>query len=160
MYLCFHCCQQIEKMLHLPINFDKESQVYEVFGNFCSIECMKSYNAHSNHSNKNIRFSLITQMYDLYTKNINIAPPKESLSYFGGSMSIEEFRKKCGKKSNICLPPFKKNEILVETNDNINNFSWIQNSSIKSEDEENKKMLKRNKTNLNNNSIEHFISLK
>lgn len=66
------------------------------FGNFCSWECMKSYNIDTNDNCIWKRESLINLMY-YYTygcfKEIKYAPSWLILEDFGGNLSIELFRK-------------------------------------------------------------------
>jgi hypothetical protein len=93
---------------------------------------MKAYNAHSNDSFKHNRFSLITQMYDLYDMEVKIAPPRECLKCFGGTLSIEEFRIRNGEFSNLNIPPMTKLELQIDGEKNLNqisNFTWTNNKT-------------------------------
>lgn len=94
---CFHCCHTFDtEPLHLPISYNKETNKFVTEGRFCSWQCMKSYNLQMNDFLKNNRFELIQFMYKKYTGNNNLisfAPKREQLQLFGGTMSIQEFRK-------------------------------------------------------------------
>ena len=95
--LCYHCCHSCPKVpLQLPWKYDVNNDTFLVEGFFCSWECMKSYNLQLNDFLKNNRFELIQLMYKKYTGNndlISFAPKRDQLELFGGSMTIQEFRK-------------------------------------------------------------------
>tara|TARA_Y100000816_G_scaffold292527_1_gene288374 strand:- start:3382 stop:3840 length:459 start_codon:yes stop_codon:yes gene_type:complete len=79
----------------MPYNYDQKTKSFNVYGYFCSWECMKAYNNNENDYNKNKRFSLITMMFYDCNKtfeNIQMAPPRQCLKIFGGDMEISEFR--------------------------------------------------------------------
>lgn len=84
---------------------------YYVFGCFCSFGCAVAYNLSSNDYKVWDRHSLIKKLYGtIYNTNndIIVAPPKEVLQKFGGTISIEEFRKntKLGDKEyRFIMPP-------------------------------------------------------
>lgn len=94
---CFHCCHTFDSQpLHLPVSYNKDTNKFLTEGRFCSWECMKSYNLQLNDFLKNNRFELIQLMYKKYTGNndlISFAPKRDQLELFGGSMTIQEFRK-------------------------------------------------------------------
>ena len=99
MHLCWWCCHNIPKtMLRMPISFDEESKQFQGVGQFCSFPCMKAYNNEQPKvsGNKLVIKMLITQLIQMSQENalINVpnAPPRESLTRFGGTLSIEEFR--------------------------------------------------------------------
>ena len=93
---CYHCCHPIhDEIYHLPIEYDISLQIYSLYGNFCSLSCMKTYNLESNESSKNQRFTYINQYYagtNVKDSNINFAPCREQLCVFGGDKSIDIFR--------------------------------------------------------------------
>lgn len=97
MVACFHCCHEIPtKPMSMPKEYDPNTQIFSCSSEvFCSWECMKSYNLYSNDFLKNNRFELIQMMYTKQTgkhDKIKFAPKRELLSFFGGNMSIEQFR--------------------------------------------------------------------
>lgn len=157
---CFHCSHVCKECFAMPIQFDREKNIYTVYGNFCCIECMKAYNAHSNDSFKHNRFSLITQMYDLYSKDVKIAPPREALQCFGGTLSIEEFRKRNGDFSNLNIPPMTKLELQIDGEKNLNqisNFTWSNNT--KTEEEPQAQGLMRKAPLKTQGTLEHIMGI-
>ena len=97
--VCWYCCHSFDGVpLHIPCHYDENKDIFTTEGYFCSWECMKSWNLYDkNDSFKNIRFTLISLMYQKNTNDfknsINFAPVKTNLKMFGGSMDINEFRK-------------------------------------------------------------------
>lgn len=141
----------------MPVDYDIKTDVYTVYGNYCSLECIKAYNAHTNDSYKHNRFSLITQMYNLYEKNIQLAPPREALKCFGGKLTIDEFRKNNGIFSNINIPPLTKLALQTDGDKNlsfVNNFTWTSNVN---ENEET--TLIRKSPLKHQNTLEKFVTL-
>ena len=155
MSLCQHCSQKTTDVYQMPISYNIELQEFLVQGNFCSLECMKSYNAHLNDSFRSNRFSLITQMYDLYDKDIKMAPPKESLQCFGGTMSIEDFRKNNSTYSYKNLPPLKILEFKNESSNQLNNFTWLNNIELST----NQVALERKKPDKNQFTLDKIMNL-
>lgn len=126
-------------MLHMPIYLNQTTGEYTVYGNFCSLECMKAYNAHNNDSYKHNRFSLITKMYNLYNTDIQLAPPREALKCFGGNLTINEFRKSNGVFSNLNIPPMTKLSLQTDGDKNlsqVSNFTWLNNNTSNDKKEE------------------------
>lgn len=134
---CWWCCHPIqEDILHLPKRYIESQKKYEVYGNFCSFECMKSYNNNEHGSFKQNQMMLISMMIqDMYGSGVHIihAPPKECLKVFGGNMTIDEFR---NKQAHLHI---KYNPPLIPLPPNIDikplkyNHRWIN-----PEDEDNK----------------------
>lgn len=125
---CYWCCHRFENSyLGLPIKY--KNNVFEVYGCFCSFECMCAYNFYSNETSNNtweiynlINIMAKTMQYDKY---VFPAPPKKCLSMFGGYMSIEEFRnfKNSNKIININKSPFI---VVVDQIEEINDFNHKQ----------------------------------
>lgn len=74
----------------------EEKGVYRVYGNFCSPSCAMAYLLHET-LDTHVRWERIALLHRLYGKNykshrIFPAPSRESLSHFGGPLSIEQFR--------------------------------------------------------------------
>jgi len=93
---CWWCCHPFEgSPCSLPYEYKDET--FHVYGVFCSPECSASYNF-DNNDGINIweRYSLLNLLYrTVYNdKNIKIklAPPRQTLRIFGGSLQINEFR--------------------------------------------------------------------
>lgn len=152
-FLCYHCCHSIETPLNMPLDY--KNGVYITEGYFCSIPCMKTYNLDMNDSYKNIRFMHINSLSkNIYGANKPhcFAPRREELKVFGGSLTIEEFRKKSSKLPHLKLtPPMKVIKPEIETDytlirtKNANESINIKNEPIRLE---RKKPLKNNQNTL------------
>lgn len=102
---CFWCLHNfINKVYSLPIKYNNNK--FEMFGNFCSPQCVVSYNFNMNDENSYERYSYINYIYNNGYK-IYSAPSRESLNCFGGPLSIEQFRLIVDNNydTNILLPP-------------------------------------------------------
>lgn len=92
-----------------------------VFGCFCSYNCAVSYNINMNDYNMWNRHSLIKKMCSLVCgvdEKIEMAPPKEVLKKYGGTMTVEEYRNSsqlCKKECKMILPPMVGIVPLVES---------------------------------------------
>ena len=125
---CFWCCHRFENSyLGLPMKY--KNDVFEVYGCFCSFECMCAYNFYSNETSHNrweiynlINIMAKSMQYDDY---IYPAPPRKCLDMFGGYMSIDEFRnfKNSNKIININKTPFV---VIVDQIEEINDFNHKQ----------------------------------
>lgn len=117
-HLCWNCCHSFDGIpVFLPRIRTSNSHSISLYGNFCSFNCAKRYYFNScKESRKADSVHLITLMAFLlshrptYCENpfikhkgtcrclekfhgIRMANPKESLSCFGGNLSIREYRK-------------------------------------------------------------------
>eukprot|EP00854_Cymbomonas_tetramitiformis_P001117 gene1117-1671_t len=112
----------------MPYNYDNKSKTYQVYGNFCTWNCMKAFNINETDYQKNNRSSLITMMY-YHTHNktdvIKIAPPRQKLKIFGGDMDINEFRS-CDDEYSFTMPPLINIQHNIDKNHN-NNYKFINN---------------------------------
>jgi hypothetical protein len=96
---CFWCCHVFNTpCLGLPLSYNKNNKKFAVKGIFCSFPCMMAYDKEY----KFYKNDLIYFMYKYIYGEINthkIAPPKECLKMFGGTMDITEFRNISSTKS-------------------------------------------------------------
>ncbi|QOI90196.1 hypothetical protein QKU58_gp135 [Pyramimonas orientalis virus] len=129
---CFWCCHKFDTpYLGLPLKY--KASKFQVYGCFCSFECMCAYNFNSNEHNHNIWeiYNLINIMANIlhYDRFIYPAPPRKCLSFFGGYMSIDEFRnfKNSKKIVNINNPPFI---VVADQIEEINDFYHKQTESL------------------------------
>jgi len=125
--LCFHCCHSFSTQ-PLPMPFLYKNNIFYVKYNFCSWECMKTFNNESNNTNSFQIFTLIT-LFQKHVFDCNIkafAPSKYTLKCFGGDLSIEDFRRKTITNYKILDYPFITCNPKIEQTDN---FSWIKKSS-------------------------------
>lgn len=99
---------------------DYYNETFYCTGNFCSFNCMKSYNLDLNDSLSWKRESLINLLYFLtYSehKDIITAPHWITLEEYGGSLTIEEFRQNSlvnTKEYLILHPPLISRQMQIE----------------------------------------------
>lgn len=107
---CMWCCH---KFKNIPIAIPEKyiNKKFYVNGNFCSFNCAASYIFNSNMvpSDKWEKYSLLNLLRKKLTnktEKIALAPPRETLTEFGGFYSIDEFRQVTSDKTyNIINPP-------------------------------------------------------
>lgn len=114
---CFWCCHTFSwKPCVLPTHYDVYTNQYTAEGHFCSPECALAWTYSDNSitdSQRWLRHSLIQSMYkDMYanTDKLNRAPDKRVLRLFGGTLSIEQYRryiKEGGAPLHIATPPIR-----------------------------------------------------
>jgi hypothetical protein len=92
---CYYCHHSFNNLpYYIPLNYCAELDRYKLFGNFCSPSCSKSY-CISNKIFEN-KMYLLEQFYKaLFGPDFKIYPSPSflKLKVYGGTMSIEEFRK-------------------------------------------------------------------
>jgi hypothetical protein len=93
--LCHWCCHGFPNPpVGIPVRYDGEH--FFVTGCFCSFSCAAAYNMDSGESNTTIgnRHSLLCSLASRLDcdEDIKAAPPRLSLSCFGGYLNINEFR--------------------------------------------------------------------
>ena len=147
---CFYCCHSFTTQ-PLPIPYEYKNNIFHVKYNFCSWECMKTYNNESNVSDKEYIFTIIQLFYKSLSNgkctNIGFAPNRLLLKQFGGSMTIQDFRKSNLNTSYIVFEkPLILNNPVV---DKVDNFAWINKEEAKETMDNFNKTVK---TNLNNNT--------
>ena len=105
---CFWCAGCFEgRPVVLPTQ--EEGGVYTVYGNFCTLACGLSYLLNEL-IDPQVRWERQALYHRLYkqTAPIQPAPPRESLRFFGGSLSHEQYRTIVGQKQirvDSHLPP-------------------------------------------------------
>lgn len=118
---CFWCTHNFSTYpCYLPIRIIKEK--YEVFGNFCSLNCAASYSESMNDSSYNTsnRYALIKKMhFDIFGTNeeISYAPPREAFQKYGGKLSYEEYTekfKKINREYRLIYPPMTSVYPIIE----------------------------------------------
>jgi hypothetical protein len=125
---CWWCCHPIKgHILHLPKEYVTSTKLYVVHGNFCSFECMKTYNNNECGSYKQNQNTLISKMIrDSYGnhKEILPAPPRECLKVFGGSLDIIDFRAKTNMTQILFTPPLISHKNTSEIQ-STSSYRWI-----------------------------------
>jgi hypothetical protein len=96
--VCWWCVHAlpIDPPIHLPIKYETKLDRFSCIGNFCSWACAKAYALDMGTSRSGEIQSFLAMMkrrsIGKYTSTWP-APKREALKCFGGSMTIEEFRK-------------------------------------------------------------------
>jgi hypothetical protein len=142
---CFWCCHKFDNQyLGMPLKY--KNNKFQVYGCFCSFECMCAYNFYSNEHNHNTWeiYNLINIMANVlhYDKFIYPAPPRKCLSFFGGYMSIDEFRnfKNSKKIINVNNPPFI---VVADQIEEINDYFHKHTESLFNFDNERIELLEK-----------------
>jgi hypothetical protein len=105
---CFWCAAAFEgRPVVLPTQ--EEGGVYTVYGNFCTLSCSLSYLLNE-HVDPQVRWERQALLHRMYRQTVNVqpAPPRESLKFFGGSLSHDQYREIINKKQiriDAHLPP-------------------------------------------------------
>jgi hypothetical protein len=134
MVWCWWCCHSftgVEK--HYPYKYDEKTKHFSTAGHFCSWPCVKAWAIDQAGARAGER-----QMYIALMRKHELgkyvpcfaAPKRQALQVFGGTMSIEEFRK-CGKDAPSVHLPYemhtmhtvgKLNAIQATTSDEISDL--------------------------------------
>ncbi len=110
---CFWCCHTFEgQPCIIPIR--EEKGIYEVYGNFCCPECALAYIL-DERDDSHVKWEKVSLLHRIYGPavapaggRIYPAPARATLSMFGGSLTIDAYRKtvRAGKvRLDIHLPP-------------------------------------------------------
>lgn len=105
---CWWCCHPIEgEELHLPYKYDSRRDKFESVGFFCSWGCVKAYNIEKYKTggiggiiSENITLMRKRKHKEGRLKPVKAAPHRHALEVFGGTLTIEEFRK-CTEENDI-----------------------------------------------------------
>ena len=160
---CWWCCHPFDgSPLQLPYKHDDRRNTFTTTGNYCSWSSMKSYAIDKYGVNRGgiICGNIIMMRRRMYNQSGHVkpAPSRYSLDVFGGTMTIDEFRKNqtidTTEKKEIISKPYKDNVIPFVSNtkkmDEIKNAN-SNNNALK---------LKRNKPlKRNHNNLESALGL-
>jgi hypothetical protein len=132
---CWWCKNKfLNTPIQLPENYYNET--FYCIGNFCSFNCVKSYNLDLNDSLKWYRESLIHLLYNLtYNeyKEIAYAPHWLTLEDYGGNLSIEEFRKNSIINTTnflILHPPLISRQMQIEESYKVSKLKEVSLDNI------------------------------
>uniref|UniRef100_A0A6C0IXB8 MYM-type domain-containing protein n=1 Tax=viral metagenome TaxID=1070528 RepID=A0A6C0IXB8_9ZZZZ len=168
---CWWCCHPFSN-IPCAIPYEYIDKTFKVYGVFCSPECAAAY-IFDNYNNNDVweKYSLLNFMYSkLYNeKNIKIklAPPRQTLKIFGGSLYIKHFRENntnYKKDYKIINPPMVS--IIPQQEYNFINKGYSYKDTkkyVNSNDESDTEslVLKRSKPFIeSNNTLEKCMNLK
>jgi len=116
---CWHCTEGFATIpIPIPVRYDPDTNIYEVFGVFCSFSCAKGYLHEHPHFNTTMCLSLFSEMaLNVFGVRhpIYIAPPRTSLDKFGGPYSLKEFRENsCTLDTLWKTPPLVFSEMFYQ----------------------------------------------
>lgn len=132
---CWWCKNSFDTpAIQMPENYYNDT--FYCIGNFCSYNCVKSYNLDINDLLIYKRESLINLLYYLtYSEYINIehAPHWLTLEEFGGPLTIDKFRENnvTNKKEYLLLhPPLISRQMQIEESYKINKTKEVNINKI------------------------------
>jgi len=115
---CWHCSHPfLGHAVPLPIKYDSRTQVWKTIGTFCSWGCAKAWNWDSGIGYRSgIRGELLTLLKKRTIGKLERtvpAPPRTCLRVFGGTLTIQEFRKQ--STAGIITECLPEKMIAIET---------------------------------------------
>jgi len=95
---CWWCCHPFPgPSIHYPYKYDPKTKKFTTTGHFCTWECVKAYAIDQNIPRSGEFQAYIALMHKHANRNTytitNKAPKRYALQMFGGSLTIEEFRR-------------------------------------------------------------------
>lgn len=106
---CFWDCQSFRgPPCVIPTRI--EEGIWRVYGNFCSPECAAAYlfNERLDSHVQWERYALLNRLYAAGSDPVRIAPARQVLRHFGGSLEISDYRKIVGERRmrvDVMSPP-------------------------------------------------------
>lgn len=100
---CWHCCHPFEgQPIPLPTAYDSRRDAFRVMGVFCSWSCAKAYNRDNmrQHTSTSHLLTLLRKRATGVLAHTTPAPPRQTLTMFGGPLTIDEFRQR--GPNNVC----------------------------------------------------------
>jgi hypothetical protein len=123
---CRLCTEPFEGVpFGIPVRFDDKHNIYSCWGLFCSVHCALRYNKSFNRGGKTsltdvwIR-QLAIEEFKVPKNVIRAAPPVEMLKKFGGSLTIDEFRKHAADPNSYTVEiphAFERVTLFAETSE-------------------------------------------
>lgn len=166
---CYWCCQKFPTVpFGIPVKYS--SNMFHVYGCFCSLECAAAYNLKNYDSIDEMweRYMLINMLSRRIGHRTQVipAPSRLALKEFGGYMDIEEFRRFTDTKKLISVnfpPMMTLTQQIEEINgsDLTNDYKYIPIDTDRINKYKEKIKLKRTKPIANyKNTLDHTMNLK
>ena len=120
---CWHCTYPFDNPpFFIPDKYSNSMQLFQVFGNFCSVNCAIAYNQSLKDARVLERYACIKTLYKKINQcdenecdKIIPAPQKEILDKYGGPYTIKQYRKNFNiKKISIISQPMVPITMRVE----------------------------------------------
>ena len=115
---CWWCCHSFPgPSLHMPYKYDDRTKRFSTTGHFCSWECTKTYAMEMNDARSGERMMYVALMRKHANGNryasTKCAPKRPALAMFGGTLSIDDFRK--GSSNVVVTMPWETHILPVVT---------------------------------------------
>jgi hypothetical protein len=173
--VCWWCCHGFEcQPVQLPIGKTTDKARFFTAGTFCSTACAAAYNFEcgDKYGSAKAQYAMLHEMVSLDsqapTTKIQLAPPRESLSIFGGKYDISSFRKLAENTNvqvNMTIVPINAACVAMEEISLEQAYASKIISEVPIDIERLKKAntelrLKRKKKQKDENTLESFMQLK
>ena len=131
--LCWWCCHDFKCMpVGIPQYYDGRS-VFELNGNFCSLNCARAFCEHEYSHREQTAIMLLAKMtesvYDIRWESVRPAPSRFLLKKFGGMLTIDKFRKDANRHS-LEEVPFISSAMLMRSNTAAKTQSTMESSKV------------------------------
>lgn len=113
---CWHCTEPFSSQpIGIPIEVRDDRIICD--GNFCSYSCALAHTfsagaSHREYKTKQLLTQVASEVHGI--DDVVAAPPRLTLSKFGGPLSIEEFRGTRATHSVVVNPPFVSQDVVYE----------------------------------------------
>lgn len=114
---CWHDSMPFDgPVVPIPKSYDASQRAFVVFGCFCSLSCAKAFLSERSTFETGMQLVLLERMAaEVYgVRDVVAAPPRLSLSVYGGPYSIERFRGARDKETTILSPPYVASYMVCE----------------------------------------------
>ena len=127
---CWHCVDRFSESGPVPLVHDvhSETNIYSVYGIFCSFSCAKAYlldQLQFSHGNKFLMLDEFAETVYGIKDPILPAPPRQRLKIFGGDLTYEEFHSDRAVHVIMSPPMISFPETYLRQNEKIQNASEI-----------------------------------
>ena len=107
--LCWNCCHDSNNKLQYGVPLKYSEGIFYTYGHFCTVECVARY-IFDNFKHKELwdMYALLNMFYNIMNKTtgkqVEIPPNRLLLNSFGGTLTIDEYRK-LNNNHDIQIPP-------------------------------------------------------
>ena len=112
----------------IPLKRCNKDGVYDTIGCYCSFACAAASNLTNTRVSvtiRNERHAIISMLYrNMYKKSLRIAPSRECLRIFGGTLDINQFRDPSVCNDMILSPPFRPYSVYIKDHSSSNSSTF------------------------------------